>query len=92
MPIERRNVGMVFQSYALFPNMNVSDNIGYGLKIRGVGESEREARVAELVALTGIDGLETSPHRSAFRRPASARGAGARGRDRGPACCCSTSR
>ena len=35
VPIERRNVGMVFQSYALFPNMNVSDNIGYGLKIRG---------------------------------------------------------
>ena len=35
VPIERRNVGMVFQSYALFPNMSVSDNIGYGLKIRG---------------------------------------------------------
>jgi putative spermidine/putrescine transport system ATP-binding protein len=58
VPIERRNVGMVFQSYALFPNMNVSDNIGYGLKIRGVGESERKARIAELVALTGIEGLE----------------------------------
>ena len=36
VPIERRNVGMVFQSYALFPNMSVADNIGYGLKIRGV--------------------------------------------------------
>jgi putative spermidine/putrescine transport system ATP-binding protein len=58
LPIERRNVGMVFQSYALFPNMNVADNIGYGLKIRGVAAAERHARVAELVALTGIEGLE----------------------------------
>ncbi|MBR1270941.1 ABC transporter ATP-binding protein [Bradyrhizobium sp. AUGA SZCCT0222] len=58
VPIERRNVGMVFQSYALFPNMSVSDNIGYGLKIRGVPAKERAARVAELVALTNIAGLE----------------------------------
>ncbi len=58
IPIEQRNVGMVFQSYALFPNMNVAENIGYGLKIRGVGKAERNARVAELVALTGIEGLE----------------------------------
>jgi len=58
VPIEQRNVGMVFQSYALFPNMNVADNIGYGLKIRGVGRAERDARVAELIKLTGIEGLE----------------------------------
>src|SRR6185312_13943672 len=58
VPIERRNVGMVFQSYALFPNMTVSDNIGYGLKIRGMPAKERAARVAELVALTNISGLE----------------------------------
>ena len=58
LPIERRNVGMVFQSYALFPNMSVADNIGYGLKIRGVAGKERASRVAELVALTNITGLE----------------------------------
>src|SRR3982075_4682398 len=58
VPIERRNVGMVFQSYALFPNMSVADNIGYGLKIRGMARQERAARVAELVALTNITGLE----------------------------------
>ena len=58
VPIEKRNVGMVFQSYALFPNMSVSDNIGYGLKIRGVPKAERAKRVAELVALTNITGLE----------------------------------
>jgi putative spermidine/putrescine transport system ATP-binding protein len=58
VPIEQRNVGMVFQSYALFPNMSVADNIGYGLKIRGMASKERAARVAELVALTNIAGLE----------------------------------
>jgi putative spermidine/putrescine transport system ATP-binding protein len=58
VPIERRNVGMVFQSYALFPNMSVADNIGYGLKIRGMASEERAARVAELVRLTNIPGLE----------------------------------
>ena len=58
VPIERRNVGMVFQSYALFPNMSVADNIGYGLKIRGVPRAKRAERIGELVQLTGIDGLE----------------------------------
>jgi putative spermidine/putrescine transport system ATP-binding protein len=58
VPIERRNVGMVFQSYALFPNMSVADNIGYGLKIRGVPRDQRAVRVTELVALTNIAGLE----------------------------------
>jgi len=58
VPVERRNVGMVFQSYALFPNMTVADNIGYGLRIRGIGREERAVRVAELVALTNITGLE----------------------------------
>ena len=58
VPIEMRNVGMVFQSYALFPNMSVAENIGYGLRIRGVPKEERAARVADLVALTNIAGLE----------------------------------
>ncbi|HEY2532065.1 MAG TPA: ABC transporter ATP-binding protein [Xanthobacteraceae bacterium] len=58
VPIERRNIGMVFQSYALFPNMNVAENIGYGLKLRGVKGVERNKRIAELVVLTGIEGLE----------------------------------
>ena len=41
LPIERRNVGMVFQSYALFPNMTVAENVGYGLKVRGMEARER---------------------------------------------------
>ncbi|CAN5179657.1 ABC transporter ATP-binding protein [soil metagenome] len=59
VPIEQRHVGMVFQSYALFPNMSVADNIGYGLKIRGVGKTDREKRITEMVALTNIGGLES---------------------------------
>ena len=59
LPIERRNVGMVFQSYALFPNMDVAANIGYGLKVRGVPKPERAekvgmvARVLEILPLLG---------------------------------------
>jgi putative spermidine/putrescine transport system ATP-binding protein len=58
VPIEKRNVGMVFQSYALFPNMDVARNIEYGLKIRGASAQARKTRLAELVALTGIEGLQ----------------------------------
>ncbi|GKS85693.1 ABC transporter ATP-binding protein [Acidovorax sp. SUPP1855] len=58
MPIEQRGVGMVFQHYALFPQMTVESNIGYGLKIRGVAESERRRTVGELVDLVRLGGLE----------------------------------
>ena len=49
VPIERRAVGMVFQSYALFPNMSVYENIGYGLKVKQVPRSELVTRVNELL-------------------------------------------
>lgn len=58
LPIETRQVGMVFQSYALFPNMNVRDNIGYGLRVRGVPQSERRTRVDEVMAFCRLQGLE----------------------------------
>jgi putative spermidine/putrescine transport system ATP-binding protein len=45
MPARRRNIGMVFQSYALFPHMNVADNVGVGLRMRGMGRAERDERV-----------------------------------------------
>jgi putative spermidine/putrescine transport system ATP-binding protein len=57
VPIERRNVGMVFQSYALFPNMTVAENIGYGLRIRRVPKDERVERVDEMLRLVGIEML-----------------------------------
>lgn len=57
LPIERRDVGMVFQNYALFPNLDVAGNIAYGLKIRGVAKAARQARCAELLELVGLKDL-----------------------------------
>jgi len=53
-PIEERGVGMVFQSYALFPNMSVAENVGYGLRVRKASREERGARVAEMLALVDL--------------------------------------
>jgi putative spermidine/putrescine transport system ATP-binding protein len=47
----QRNIGMVFQSYALFPNMTVADNVGFGLKLKGVPAADLQRRVVELLAL-----------------------------------------
>ncbi len=57
LPIEKRNVGMVFQSYALFPNMSVAENIGYGLRIRRKARSEIARRVEEMLSLVRIQKL-----------------------------------
>lgn len=57
VPIERRNVGMVFQSYALFPNMSVVENIAYGLRVRGLGKAERLARAGEVLDMMRIGNL-----------------------------------
>ncbi|MGL4523528.1 MAG: ABC transporter ATP-binding protein, partial [Bacilli bacterium] len=53
-----RNVGMVFQSYALFPNLTVAENIAYGLKVQGVKREERQALVKEMIALVHLEGKE----------------------------------
>ncbi|SFA91754.1 putative spermidine/putrescine transport system ATP-binding protein [Pseudomonas sp. NFIX10] len=55
LPIERRDVGMVFQNYALFPNLDVAGNIVYGLKIRGMEPAERNKRCSELLELVGLE-------------------------------------
>jgi putative spermidine/putrescine transport system ATP-binding protein len=52
----QRNVGMVFQSYALFPNMTVADNIAFGLKVRKRPKAEVARRVEELIALMHLEG------------------------------------
>jgi spermidine/putrescine ABC transporter ATP-binding subunit len=54
----RRPVNMVFQSYAVFPHMNVASNVGYGLKVTGVPRSEIDAQVEEALALVKLDGYE----------------------------------
>ena len=61
VPIERREVGIVFQSYALFPYMSVAGNVGYGLRVRGVPRAERARRVAEVLALCRIGELADRP-------------------------------
>lgn len=58
IPIERRNVGMVFQSYALFPNLDVMGNIGYGLRLRGVARDERLRKSRELMSMMQLDAFE----------------------------------
>ena len=58
-PVEQRGVGMVFQSYALFPQLSVAANIGYGLRIRGVSATDERRTVGELVELTRLTGLES---------------------------------
>ncbi|WP_372682989.1 ATP-binding cassette domain-containing protein, partial [Desulfosarcina sp.] len=57
IPIEKRNVGMVFQNYALFPNMNVAENIAYGLKVKGDEPEKIRGRVDEMLAMMQIEEL-----------------------------------
>ncbi len=57
LPIEKRNVGMVFQSYALFPNMSVIDNVAYGLRVRGVAKAERLRQAHAVLEMMRIDTL-----------------------------------
>ena len=62
-PVELRGVGMVFQHYALFPQMDVAANIGYGLRVRRLPDAQVRQRVGSLVELMRLQGLEK-------RRPA----------------------
>jgi putative spermidine/putrescine transport system ATP-binding protein len=56
-PPNQRNIGMVFQSYALFPNMTVADNIGFGLKVAGKAAPALKQRVGEMLALIKLEPL-----------------------------------
>ena len=59
LPIEERNVGMVFQSYALFPNMSVEQNIAYGLKIRKLPTQDISTRVEKMLEMMHIEELRS---------------------------------
>jgi iron(III) transport system ATP-binding protein len=54
-PPQRRNIGMVFQSYALFPHLTIFENVAYGLRLRGLGTSEIERNVARILALLQLE-------------------------------------
>jgi sn-glycerol 3-phosphate transport system ATP-binding protein len=57
-PPSKRGISMVFQSYALFPHLNVAENIVFGLKVRGVGRGERDKRLETALTRTGLKGYE----------------------------------
>lgn len=57
LPPNLREVGIVFQNYALFPHMTVAENIAYGLVARGVGKADQRARVAEMLATVRMEGF-----------------------------------
>jgi len=57
VPANRRDTGMVFQSYALFPHLTVQDNVGFGLKMRGIRGSEATARITEALRLVKLEQL-----------------------------------
>jgi spermidine/putrescine transport system ATP-binding protein len=60
---DKRDVNTVFQNYALFPHMTVAENVGYPLRMRGVGRSEASGRIAEALAMVEMVGFETRlPH------------------------------
>jgi len=57
LPPEKRNTGMVFQNYALWPHMSIADNVAFGLQVRKISKSERDERVAEALAMVHIQDL-----------------------------------
>jgi ABC-type Fe3+/spermidine/putrescine transport system ATPase subunit len=57
VPAHKRNIGMVFQQYALFPHLSVTDNVGFGLRMRRVDKDEQARRVADALAVVRLTGL-----------------------------------
>ncbi len=58
LPAHKRNIGITFQNYALFPHMTVAANVGFGLRMRKFGREESRAKVAAALAMVRLDGLD----------------------------------
>ena len=59
LPAHKRSVNTVFQKYALFPHLNVYDNVAFGLRVQKVKEEEIQSRVRDMLQMTGLKGFET---------------------------------
>ena len=71
---EKRGIGMVFQSYAVWPHMNVVDNVGYPLKIQNVPKEERHQRVMKMLELVHLEEYgERFPNQLSGGHPAASR-------------------
>ena len=63
LPVHKRNIGMLFQNYALFPHMDVAGNVAFGLEMRGLAKADIGRKVADTLALVKLDKLATRlPH------------------------------
>ena len=76
LPPKDRDIAMVFQNYALYPHMNVYDNMAFGLKLRHTPKSEIRQRVQNAAEILGLGPLLKRKPKRALRRPAPARGPG----------------
>jgi len=90
LPPQGRDLAMVFQNYALYPHMNVRENLAFGLRMRGTDRAAIAQRVAEVAESLGITSCSSAVRRSS--RAGSASGSPSAGRSRGrPRFSCSTS-
>jgi putative spermidine/putrescine transport system ATP-binding protein len=63
VPANKRNMGIVFQAYSLFPNMTARDNVAYGLRLRGVDTATRRRKAGEMLDLVGLNAqADRYPH------------------------------
>ena len=81
LPPNKRAVGIVFQNYALFPHLTIAENVAYGLAARGVDTATRRREAQRLLELVQLPAMARAFAAPALRRPAAARGAGARAGD-----------
>ena len=72
VPANKRDMGMVFQAYSLFPHLTVLDNVAFGLKMRGKDKGERLSRADDMLELVGLSAHRQQVRQRALRRPAAA--------------------